>query len=76
MKLSKEFKVGIFAIGTISMFYLGFNFLKGVEFFSRTNRYYVVYSDVGGLSKSNPVEISGFNVGRVAKISLSKAGVM
>ena len=70
MKLNKEFKVGIFAIGTIAMFYLGFNYLKGIDFFSRTNRYYVVYDNVGGLLKSNPVKISGFNVGRVAKIKL------
>lgn len=70
MKLSKEFKVGIFAIGTIAMFYLGFNYLKGIDFFSRTNRYYVIYDNVGGLLKSNPVKISGFNVGRVANIKL------
>lgn len=70
MKLSKEVKVGMFALGTIAMFYLGFNYLKGIEFFSRTHRYYVVYKDVGGLTKSNPVNISGFNVGRVASIKL------
>ena len=52
------------------MFYMGFNFLKGIEFFSRNNRYYVIYEDVGGLTKSNPVTISGFNVGRVADIRL------
>lgn len=52
------------------MFYMGFNFLKGIEFFSRTSRYYVIYEDVGGLTKSNPVTISGFNVGRVADIKL------
>lgn len=54
------------------MFYLGFNYLKGVEFFSRTNRYYVIYSEVGGLTKSNPINISGFNVGRVADIKLKQ----
>lgn len=70
MKLSKEVRVGLFALSTIAMFYLGFNYLKGVEFFSRTNRYYVIYKDVGGLTKSNPVNISGFNVGRVATIKL------
>ena len=70
MRFSKEFKVGLFAIGTITMFYMGFNFLKGIEFFSRNNRYYVIYEDVGGLTKSNPVTISGFNVGRVADIRL------
>ena len=70
MKFSKEIKVGLFAIAAITMFYMGFNFLKGIEFFSRTNRFYVIYEDVGGLTKSNPVTISGFNVGRVADIKL------
>jgi phospholipid/cholesterol/gamma-HCH transport system substrate-binding protein len=70
VKIAKEVKVGLFAIGTIAIFYMGFNYLKGVEFFSRTNRYYVIYQDVGGLTKSNPVTISGFNVGRVADIKL------
>jgi phospholipid/cholesterol/gamma-HCH transport system substrate-binding protein len=70
VKFSKEIKVGLFAIGTIAMFYMGFNFLKGIEFFSRTNRFYVIYEDVGGLTKSNPITISGFNVGRVADIKL------
>jgi len=70
LKISKEVKVGIFAIATIAMFYMGFNYLKGIDFFSRTNRYYVIYKDVGGLTKSNPVNISGFNVGRVAEIRL------
>ncbi|MEN8248404.1 MAG: MlaD family protein [Bacteroidota bacterium] len=70
VSLSKEFRVGLFAIATIAMFYLGFNYLKGIEFFSRSNRYYVIYQDVGGLTKSNPVKISGFNVGRVAVIRL------
>jgi len=70
VRFSKEIKVGLFAIITITMFYMGFNFLKGIEFFSRSNRYYVIYTDVGGLTKSNPVTISGFNVGRVADIRL------
>jgi phospholipid/cholesterol/gamma-HCH transport system substrate-binding protein len=70
VRFSKEIKVGLFAIVTISMFYLGFNYLKGIEFFSSSNRYYVIYEDVGGLTKSNPVTISGFNVGRVADIRL------
>jgi len=70
VRFSKEIKVGIFAIGTITMFYLGFNYLKGIDFFSRTNRYFVIYQDVGGLTKSNPVTISGFNIGRVGDIKL------
>ena len=54
----------------IAMFYLGFNYLKGIDFFTRSNKYYVLYEDVGGLTTSNPVTISGFSVGKVSDINL------
>ncbi len=50
--------------------YYGFNFLKGNDFFSPTNKYYVVYGNVDGLNKSNPVIINGLAVGRVSRIQL------
>lgn len=70
MAISKEVKVGVFALMALAVLYLGFNYLKGVDFFSKTKKYYVVYNDVGGLTRSNPVNISGFTVGRVSKIKL------
>lgn len=68
MKLSKEVKVGILAMVSMTLFYLGFNFLKGVDFFSSTNTYYVVYDDAKGLTVSNPVLLSGLSVGRVNEV--------
>jgi phospholipid/cholesterol/gamma-HCH transport system substrate-binding protein len=68
--MSKEVKVGIFSVIAIATLYLGFNYLKGIDFFTRSHKYYVLYEDVGGLSKSNPVEISGFSVGKVSNITL------
>ncbi len=70
MGISKEVKVGIFSVVAIATLYLGFNYLKGIDFFSRSNKYYVLYEDVGGLTKSNPIKISGFSVGKVADITL------
>lgn len=70
MAISKEVKVGVFAVLAITVLYLGFNYLKGVDFLASTNKYYVIYDDVGGLTKSNPVNISGFTVGRVSRIKL------
>jgi len=70
VRFSKEVKVGLFAIVTIAIFYSGVNYLKGIDFFSSINRYYVVYEDVGGLQVSNPVKINGYNVGRVSAIDL------
>jgi len=70
MAISKEVRVGAFAIFAITIMYLGFNYLKGVDFLSNTSKYYVIYEDVAGLTKSNPVKISGYSVGRVSNIKL------
>ncbi len=70
MAISKEVRVGAFAIFAITILYLGFNYLKGVDFLSSTSKYYVIYEDVAGLTKSNPITISGYSVGRVSNIIL------
>jgi phospholipid/cholesterol/gamma-HCH transport system substrate-binding protein len=73
VNISKELKVGILAAAALVMLYLGFNFLKGSDFFSRDATYYVVYQDIDGLTVSNQVLINGYAVGRVNKISLLPA---
>lgn len=54
----------------IAILYLGFNYLKGRDFFSSDDKYYVIYSNIDGLNISNPVLINGFTIGRVSKIRL------
>ncbi|MFT6868097.1 MAG: phospholipid/cholesterol/gamma-HCH transport system substrate-binding protein [Cyclobacteriaceae bacterium] len=68
--MSKQFKVGLIALLSGAILYWGFNFLKGNDFFSPTNKYYVIYDNVDGLNKSNPVIINGLAVGRVSAIRL------
>ncbi|MDX1627994.1 MAG: MlaD family protein [Fulvivirga sp.] len=70
MKVSKELKVGLFMVLTITILYVGFNYLKGIDFFSTTDKYYAIYENVDGLNTSNPVYINGFVVGRVSDIKL------
>ena len=72
MKISKEVKVGAFAILSLAIMYFGFSYLKGIDFLNKTNRYYVIYDDIAGLNISNPVNISGFTVGRVSKIAINQ----
>ena len=74
MKYSKEAKVGALAVVAIAILYIGFNFLKGVDFFDPTKTYYVVYKEVAGLTNSNPVKINGFRVGRVGSTKLLQEG--
>lgn len=54
----------------ITILYLGFNYLKGIDFFSSSTKYYAVYNNINGLNVSNPVYINGFAVGRVSRIEL------
>ncbi|HMR56688.1 MAG TPA: MlaD family protein [Cyclobacteriaceae bacterium] len=70
MVKNKEFKVGLFATVALVLLYFGFNFLKGIDFFSTTNKYYVVYDNIDQLAASNPVLINGFAVGRVSRIAI------
>jgi phospholipid/cholesterol/gamma-HCH transport system substrate-binding protein len=70
VRISKEVKVGLFMTFSIVLLYFGFNYLKGIDFFSKTSKYYAVYNNVAGLAVSNPVFVNGFAVGRVSDIKI------
>ena len=70
MKFSREVKVGVLAVVTMAMFYFGFNFLKGTDFFSKTVNYYAIFDNVGALVPSSPVKINGVVVGRVSQTEI------
>lgn len=70
MTISKETKVGILALVSFVILYLGFNFLKGRDFFSSQNKYTVIYNNVEGLTSANQVSLSGMKVGQVKTIEL------
>jgi phospholipid/cholesterol/gamma-HCH transport system substrate-binding protein len=73
MKISKEVRVGLFMVVSLVLLYLGFNFLKGIDFFSSRKKYYAVYENVDQLMPSNQVYLSGVSVGRVSKIQIEQA---
>ncbi len=68
--MSKEFKIGIIALVASLSLYYGFNYLKGIDFFSPTNKYYATFDNVDGLHKSNAVIVNGLSVGMVSDIQL------
>lgn len=72
MKLSKEFKVGLFMVIALALLYFGFNFLKGIDFFSTTNKYYAIYQNVDKLTESNQIFLNGYAVGRVSNIEIQQ----
>nr|WP_255651188.1 MlaD family protein [Cesiribacter sp. SM1] len=61
-------------VAALAILFVGFKFLKGIDFFDPSNTYYVVYENVDGLTVSNPVSVNGFRVGRVSNIQLLQEG--
>ncbi len=75
MRLSREVKTGILAIGAILLFIFGYSFLKGTNLLEDHRTFYVKYQNVEGLAKSAPVTINGLPVGKVQNIGfVNKTG--
>ena len=68
MKVSKEIRIALVAMGAIVLLYFGMNFLKGMSLFSSNNRYFISFDDVTGLASSSPIYANGFRVGVVKKV--------
>ncbi|EDM43081.1 hypothetical protein SCB49_12689 [unidentified eubacterium SCB49] len=68
MKISREVKTGILAIGAILLFIFGYSYLQGTNLLEENRTFFVKYDNVEGLAKSAPVTINGFVVGKVTDI--------
>ncbi|OAB77940.1 MlaD family protein [Cochleicola gelatinilyticus] len=71
MRLSREVKTGILAIGAILLFIFGYSYLKGTNLLEKKRTFFVKYDNVEGLAKSAPVTINGLNVGKVQSIDFA-----
>ena len=60
-------------IVAITLLYFGFNFLKGIDFFTTSKKYYAIYQNVDGLTESNQVFLNGLAVGRVSDIQIQQS---
>lgn len=65
MKISNETKAGALTILALALLFIGFNYLKGRDVFSRSKKIYAVFTDLGSLEKSNEVKINGLPIGSV-----------
>lgn len=70
MKLNRQIKTGAFAIVSILLFILGYQFLKGSSLFETSKTYYVKYNNVAGLEPAAAVTVNGMQVGKVKDIYL------
>jgi phospholipid/cholesterol/gamma-HCH transport system substrate-binding protein len=71
--VSKELKIGIIALVAGFLLYYGFNYLKGTDIFSNTNRFYVQYTHIEGLAVGSTIKMQGVQVGRVSNITFQQA---
>ncbi len=75
MKINNETKVGLLSLIALVLLILGFNFLKGKDLFNRSNKIYMVFYDLGGLTKSNEVKINGYVIGKVYDLNAKDKNV-
>ena len=68
--MKKEVKVGLLVTVGMVVLLVGFNFLKGKNFFSKTRKFYAIYTNIDGLVEACPVQMNGFKVGQVSNIRL------
>ena len=71
MKISRYTKLGLLIVASITVLVWGLSYLKGNDFFSRSNSYYVIYNSVDGLLKANKVTVNGYQVGQVRDIEFA-----
>ena len=65
MKRSKEISIALVVLGSLSLLYYGYFFIKGSKLFKTGRVFYAVYNNVAGLSIDDPVTIRGYRVGKV-----------
>ncbi len=71
MKKRAYIRVGILLVIAVIIVFWGINYLKGKDILTTEQPYYALYEKIGGLTKSGPVTINGFQVGQVRNIRLS-----
>jgi phospholipid/cholesterol/gamma-HCH transport system substrate-binding protein len=69
MKISREFKIGLFFLAIVVAIFGLLNFLKGQDIFKHTNTYYAIYENVEGLSPSSQILLKGLKIGTVEDIT-------
>ena len=65
MKISREVRIGVFGIVTLTLFIIGVNFIKGKDLFSKHRTFYAIYDATAGIQDAAPVSINGLNIGMV-----------
>lgn len=71
--LSNEFKVGVLAVVSICIFFIGYNFMMGRDnFFDRGRDFVVKYDNTQGLSVGTKVMFNGFKIGMLRSLKMTE----
>lgn len=62
---TREILIGLILVISLSILFVGIDFLKGINVFKPANIYYVSFADVSGLAEAAPVTLNGMKVGQV-----------
>ena len=68
-RFSREMKIGSAFLFSIVLLYVGVNFLKGNNVFSKDHTYYTVVGNAGGVVPSSVVTTNGYQVGTVTRVA-------
>lgn len=71
MRISKFTRLGLLVVFSLTVLIWGLAYLKGNDFFSNTNTFYVYYNRVDGLSASADVSLNGFPIGKVREVEFA-----
>ncbi len=69
----KKIRVALLCIAGILVFYIGANFLKGINIFHKRTYYYCVMSDAEGVQQNTAVMLGGYKVGMVQYVEMLNA---
>ena len=68
-RVSREMKIGATFLVSIVLLYVGVNFLKGNNVFSKDHTYYTVVNNSGGVVPSSVITTNGYQVGTVTRVA-------
>ncbi len=71
MKLSKYTKLGFLIVVSLTILIWGLSYLKGNDFFSSSQYYYVFYDRIDGLEESSDVTLNGYKIGKVRHVEFT-----
>ena len=70
----KRIRVALLCISAILIFYIGANFLKGINVFHKKTYYYCVMDDASGIQQNTPVYLAGYKIGQVQEVERRPSG--